>query len=163
MINMKGDTYVHNITERSTSGSQTRRTKESLKESKNHEAGVVLDQRGGNGDNDEEEHGDDINRITTDARDFTQGRENERPGTVAENIERKTQRGLELTYTEGPHDTFCRGDYQGDAETSVVGPVMRVLFIVAIVPVHEDVAIFGTLWHDGDRLNLFHIMLLVGF
>lgn len=150
---------------------QARRPEEALQEAQHHQAGEAARQGGGDGQHHEEDHGGRVDGVPADAGDLAERREDERADAVAQHVQRQAERGLELRHVEPLHDALRRGrvdgrrrvhdkgveaDDGGDEAALPVAPVLRVLGVVAVVPVHEDGAVLCEPGNDGDRLHLFH-------
>lgn len=155
---------VH-VAKRGTSRGQTRRAKEALQETQDHEAGEVVNKGSRDRDDDKEEHGDNVDWVTTDARNLAEGRKDERTNTVAENVEGETESRLEQGDVEFLYDALCgRGvngrsgvddksvktDDEGNGHALHVGPVVRVRVVIGEIPVDEDGTVLCALWCDGD-------------
>ena len=136
-----------------------------------------MHERRGDGDDDEEEHGDDVDGVAADAGDLAERREDERADAVAEDVEGEAERGLEGAHAELLHDAPGGGRVNGrgrvddkgvqadDERNGValaVGPVVRVGLVVGKVPVDEDGAVLGLLRRDGEGLLLLEIVQRVG-
>ena len=61
---------------------------EALEETKDKEAGEVVDESGGDGEDDEEEECDGVDGTSTDTGNFAQGGEEKRSNTVGKDVKR---------------------------------------------------------------------------
>lgn len=158
-----------NIPERRTARRQARRAEETSQEPQDHQAGIVLRKGRRDGQDNKQPHRSHVHRIPPDDWDFTQGGEDQRPNPVTQNVEREAEGGLDGADAKGPLDALLGGDVNGgrgvhdegveadderDAEPLPIGPVVRVLRVVAVVPVDQDGTVSCALGDDGDGLGL---------
>ena len=129
------------------------RAEETLQEAENEQSGEVFDQGGGDGDDDEDEEGDDVDGTAAYDGDFGQGSEDEGTHSVGEDVEGEREGGVGGGDAElFDHASFpgsvdggagidgkgVHADDEGDEEAFLVGPILRVGWVVGGVPVHED-------------------------
>lgn len=167
---------AEHVAERGTAGGQAGRAEEALDETEDDEAGEVADQRRRDGQDDEEEHGNDVDRVPPDPGDLAQGREDEGPDAVAQDVHAQAERGDDIADAElgddagdggdvdgggGVDDEGVEADEQGEQEALPVGPVVWVGLVVGVVPVDEDGARLCLLGDDGDGFRPRHLGHLV--